>query len=201
MTYLDQFMESISFLSEIDPGSVPHHSLIDIREELADCWLERDEACYQQVVSFIRHASAHYMDHLTTDLVVSRCHSVSTGFLESYQRHHIGAGYPLFITIGNVFYRGTPLYRHDRDDLKQLIESDADLSVLLDTHVWLTLDNMLVIDLAIAATLRSRFGLDPKEEVPSPLFWREDWNSDFVYQPLLVDNRFMYRVDRTGDAR
>ena len=55
---------------------------------------------------------------------------------------------------------------------------------------------MTVIDLTIMETLAHRGEIKESELKENPIvIWREDIDSDFNYEPFLVDNEFANRVD------
>jgi len=63
----------------------------------------------------------------------------------------------------------------------------------LPVHVWLTVEDMTVLDLTILASLRHRGQYEGHSE--GMLVWKANDPGDFLFEPLLVDNLFATRVD------
>jgi hypothetical protein len=125
------------------------------------------------------------------------CHAISHGFAESLQLLPLGQELPLAITIGNVSYRGTSLYQVTYEKIDAIISHGFDASKTVDVHVWITLQDMTVVDLSLLSTLAAMGLTDSlSPSADQVLIWREDSVSDFEYEPLLVDNEFFLKVER-----
>ncbi|MGK0446908.1 MAG: hypothetical protein ACJA2M_000678 [Polaribacter sp.] len=67
----------------------------------------------------------------------------------------------------------------------------------LPLHVWLTLPNLTIIDLTIIPTLVDKgIELTLQEKAEKVIIWKENEPSNLRYEPLLVDNSFMHRIDK-----
>lgn len=124
------------------------------------------------------------------------CHAISQSFYENYNKTKYGDAFPLNITIGNVYYKGKNIYNTNQDKIRSIIHGGRQLDKDLGVHVWLTLENMTVIDLTVLPTLSKKKLFKLKSKSNGILIWREDVKSNFYYEPLLVDNKFMHRVDK-----
>jgi len=123
------------------------------------------------------------------------CHATSHGFALSLSKL-MGNAAPVAITIGNVMYKGKNLYLSTRESIQNLIQRGFDQSSTVDTHVWLTLPNMQVIDLTIIPTLKAMGIYEPSSLTERQvLCWREDELGDFDFDPILVDNDFFNKVE------
>lgn len=67
----------------------------------------------------------------------------------------------------------------------------------LELHVWLTFQNMTVLDLTIVPTLIYK-GLADLEEFGGCQYviWKEGKREDLDYIPFLQHNNFLYLVDK-----
>lgn len=99
----------------------------------------------------------------------------------------------LSLTVGSVRFKGEPVFETTRAAIAGLIAAGGAPAIDLPVHVWLTLDDLTVIDLSIVPTL-VKYGSLPAD-TPPVLFWREDAAGDFAFEPLLVDNLFFERID------
>ena len=125
------------------------------------------------------------------------CHSISHGFAETLQQTDLADELPIAMTIGNVWFRNQNVYGVTRERIERTIVEGFDPDKTIDLHVWLTLSDMTVVDLSILSTLPA-LGLSASipQDGSSVLIWREDQQSDFIYEPLLVDNQFFSKVER-----
>jgi hypothetical protein len=196
MPYLDQFVSALQFLPEIsDEHSGGVQDEVTLKSVLTDLQSQRQSGVYDEVLELIKKLSTIVIGTLSPEDVVNKCHAVSQSLFEKYNNLASGS-FQLCITVGNVIYKGDNLYNLTKDGLRGIIEKGPSAIGSLDLHVWLTLEDMTVIDLSIIPTLVHRGEL-PESALADPiLFWHEGMDSDFEYQPILVDNGFMYKVDR-----
>jgi hypothetical protein len=152
---------------------------------------------YLQVKSRLLQPFAEYYvkTHPARGGVANACHAVSAGFRESWGNLEVAAAFPLTVTIGNVYFRGDNIYKVTFPRLTEILRLGPQAGQTLDVHVWLTCDNLEVIDLTIKSTLLRRRKLNPKKVKSPVLFWSEDEPGDFSYEPLLIDNDFFAKVD------
>ncbi|EKF74514.1 hypothetical protein A11A3_07805 [Alcanivorax hongdengensis A-11-3] len=196
MSYLSQFVASLRFLEEFNEeykaGAPDEDTLRDVLSELES---RHDDPLYNDVLAAIRSLSKGVLAKYRKEDVVNKCHAVSQSLWETCA-NIFPPEVRLNITVGNVFYKGNNLYNLTKDSLREIIKQGPAAVGSLDVHVWLTLEEMTVIDLSIIPTLVHRGEL-PESALADPiLFWREGIESDFEFQPILVDNEFMHRVDR-----
>jgi hypothetical protein len=131
--------------------------------------------------------------------LANRCHAVSHGFLKTWQSHPVSTQHPLFVTVGNVHFRGEDIYGLTPDKLRAILAEGRKPRHNLDFHVWLTWADMTVFDLSILPSLAAMGRLAPGEASAGVVVWREDQPGDFHFEPLLVDNDFFLKVD-TGST-
>lgn len=196
MSYIDKFIEGLQFLAKVDKGARKE------MEEPSRCRgtieaLQTPEMreLYVKPVDTLTLFAERYADNYPGNLAHS-CHSVSHGFLKSWENSDLGGALPLAVTIGNVHYKGQNIYNVSKSALKRILNVGHNTNEKLNVHVWLTLDNMTVFDLTILASLAAMEIIPPLQEEESPvLVWREDSPGEFNYEPLLIDNTFFDLVD------
>jgi hypothetical protein len=198
MSYLDEFVESLRHLESFNKGfRGQNKDFFLIKKTLSEFWKMRDEDPYTSMRVVLEHLSSTYVKGIPQESIVNKCHAISQGFWEIFQSSELAIGFSLNITIGNVIYENNNLYNLDKSRLKIIMNQGHLLSESLDAHVWLTFEDMTVVDLTIMPTLFFRGMVSEKEWLENPVvIWREDIESPLKYQPLLVDNEFMYRVDK-----
>ena len=126
--------------------------------------------------------------------IANACHSVSHAFRENFRRlPEVGSLFALAITVGNVYYRGENIYQASHDSIRDLIRTGPRDGEELPVHVWLTLEDMTVLDLTILSSLRQQGRHDGDQD--GMLVWKASDPGDFYFEPLLVDNLFATRVD------
>jgi len=127
--------------------------------------------------------------------IAHSCHAISCAFVNTLT--DIMSSVPCAITIGDVWVRGEKKYGVTRQKIDQLIRNGFDKSKFVDAHVWITFSDMTVFDLTLLHTLRADEGHSPDVFSESEfLIWRETEPSDYIYEPLLVDNNFFDKVER-----
>lgn len=190
--YVDQFIDALRFYTELhsDFGATPNF------EQLRETFLQNQgpdlAENYDQIHRFLLQFGEHYVAQYPSDVAHS-CHAVSHGFYETWKNFEWGEAFPLSVTIGNVYYKGENIYNTSKDAIAQITKNGFQRGEAVDAHVWLTLDDMTVIDLTILSTLHARGILAAS---PSRfLLWREEIPTDFVFEPILVDNAFFGRID------
>jgi len=198
VTYLEQFYRAILYLERFDKGLRKQpNDYLALKESLEAFWDQREHETYDLTLKLINTIGKNMIDSIGSDILINKCHAISHSLRLNYY------GYPAInkpivdITIGNVFYKDDNLYNLSKAKLKRIITEGPSTNKALDVHVWLTMENMTVIDPTIMRTLvhRDEIPIRKYEEDPI-LIWREDVSSDFRYEPMLVDNEFFYRVDK-----
>ncbi len=197
MNYLENFVNGLEELTRYNKEfkkSNPNFS--EIQKTLSEFSSQRNNEPYPDIRKIIHELAIQYVKNAPVGQVVNKCHSISHGFWEGFRNSELAKVFSLNITVGNIFYKNKNIYDLSKSKLKKIIRQGQVLSDTLDVHVWLTLNDLTVLDLTIIPTLVQQ-GLLPKEELTkSPvLVWHESELSNFSFQPLLVDNDFMHRVD------
>ncbi|WP_439892840.1 hypothetical protein ACS7SF_23210 (plasmid) [Ralstonia sp. 25C] len=193
-TYLDQFIESVRYLETFQPGQRLDYAAM--RRGLLGFQAPRKAQTYQSLLdgvllplstSFLARSPLH---------VAHACHSVSHAFRHNFRSlPDVGHAFELALTVGNVYYRGENIYQASRSCIRDLILRGPRNGEELPVHVWLTLEDMTILDLTILASLRHHGRYDGESD--RMLVWKENEPSDFHFEPLLVDNLFATRVDDT----
>jgi len=192
MPYLDQFITAIAFLEEFEKPTTPIDKAA-AREYLIEFQSTRMQRANELVLRAARQLAQRYVER-TPDPLANRCHTVSYSFRETFLMNPLFGGVPHdpCITVGNVFHRGVSLFPTTRDSLRAMIEAGPQPGRDMATHVWITFPDMTVFDLTLLPTLRRRGDHDGPDDL---LVWHPSAPGDFVFEPLLVDNRFPERVD------
>jgi len=190
MSYLNQFISAWKFGHTFNSQVRPTHDQVTTLRAQVTAVLETE---YKQWL----HAQATgFAEGIPPRHVINRCHAISQSFFENYGRHGAATSYPIFVTVGNVFYQGLDIYGLSKNELRAIISQGPTTRETLGVHVWLTLSDSTVMDLTLIPTLRAR-GILPAgtRELGSVLMWNEANPGPFRFRPLLVDNQFLYRVD------
>jgi hypothetical protein len=194
MSYLDQYVDAVRFLGEFEPEFAARFDHAAIRKALDDFQSPIMKPEYATLVGrVIAPFGEIHVSKAPVD-VERACHTVSHGFRENFKSLSVGGAFELAITVGNVFFREENIYNVTREEVRRQIHGGPRGGHDLPVHVWLTLEDMTVIDLTVLTTLR-RKGIDISTPKGSVLVWRESDKSDFRFEPLLVDNLFATRVD------
>lgn len=198
MSYLEQFIDAVQFKRKIDRTFRPTTDQISALHKM---FTEQSLAASSEELLHMREliwsSATRDTDHLPMPRLINQCHAVSQSYFERYEQTEFGERLPLYITIGNVFFQGHNVYGLSKSKLRTIVNRGPDAREKLDVHVWLTLSDMSVMDLTIVPTLKAR-GLitADSDEFDRVLMWDENTPGPFRYEPLLVDNDFLYRVDR-----
>jgi hypothetical protein len=105
-------------------------------------------------------------------------------------------GLPPNETVGNVYLGDRNLFPTAQDGLRLLSAREKQLHEELRLYAWLTLNNMTLVDLTRPSYLRSK-GVQPPHVSSGShaIIWREAEAKKLRYEPLLVDNHLLGRID------
>jgi len=193
MSYLDQFVSALRFYFDLNPDEDVRPDFNRLQRHFQQARSANPASSHAITKAFLARLADRFVDGYPGD-IAHACHAASAGFLASW-----GASRPpglpgtLSITVGSVRFKGRHVFQTTRNAIAQLIDAGRAPGADLPVHVWLTLDDMTVIDLSIVATL-IKYG-ELSAGAPPVLFWRDDAPGDFVFEPLLVDNLFFQRID------
>lgn len=198
MSYTTQYIDSLRFLGQIEPESTPPEDyllrLVETLKEIDDDPILVD--AYRQGLELLEGLAVLWLEAMPYD-PQHKCHSLAQGFLETWASTPYGDITPLAITIGNVYYQGQSIYDVTRESIVEAIRIGP-TTAKLPMHVWLTRDDMTVIDFAIKPSLVA-MGMMPASQPDTTdsqiLVWSEKDPGDFIFEPLLVHNNFFYLVD------
>lgn len=186
MIYRKQFQQAIEAHKAIFPNETAPTAPVSIDEP------KLPEALLGFARSFVEKVPLEHR--------VKKCHAVATSFRQALAQTPTPFDIDLAVTIGNVSYGGETLFTAEPVDLasiEKLIAEGPDSTSPMNAHVWLTANNMVVVDLNVAAWLREVKGMDTDGGV---VLHHEGDGSGLVYEPLLVDNDFLFRVDRVKET-
>jgi hypothetical protein len=187
-SYMSRFADAIEFKAQLDGAQLDKDELIrNISNHCTQITIDMPS-----LMGFAIHYAGNCAER---GPIEHSCHATSHGFALSLS-NLMGNAAPVAITIGNVVYKGKNLYSSTRGSIQNLVQRGFDQSSTIDTHVWLTLSNMQVIDLTIIPTLKA-MGIyeSPPLMEHKVLCWREDELGDFDFEPILVDNDFFNKVE------
>lgn len=200
--YTKHFINALRFLSKIDKSyrktqpdylqiekDISNNKEGDLREE------------YDSIREELLKPSAEDYLYKQNNELANSCHGLSHAFrlvwesLTHNSGYNIGTDYPLFVTIGNIYYKNENIYNLSKSSLKKILNEGNATDKTLDVHVWLTWQDMTVVDLSIISTLIRREKMDSPDDGSLALIWTEDNPGDFWFEPILVDNNFFNKVD------
>ena len=139
----------------------------------------------------------HYLESFPAGRsIANSCHATSHAFAVTVKALELDDEIPMAITIGNVYFKNKNIYGVTRERIEQILTKGFEPGRTIDVHVWLTLPDMTVLDLTILSTLFAR-GLTEVEAALDKrvLVWSPETQSDYRFEPLLVDNDFFLKVD------
>lgn len=190
--YFDQFIDAIRYLETFQPAPRPNYAAM--RRGLLNFQSSANAPTYQSLLHEVLLPFSTSFLARSPFKVAHACHSVSHAFRHNFRSlPEVGDAFELAITIGNVYYRGENIYHANRDRIRDLILRGPRAGEELPVHVWLTLEDMTVLDLTVLASLRHQGRYDGERD--GMLVWKESEPGDFFFEPLLVDNLFATRVD------
>lgn len=194
-SYSDQFIDAVRFFTELNGGKPDYNALrAHIKCKQSNSAKSQSEIWVERIAKF---AEFIVQDRVRNGFeVINNCHTLADDILTNWQKISGAGQAPLAITIGNIFYKGDCVYNVSETVIKRILNEGVISDKPLDVHVWLTLENMSVIDPTFLCTLAVR-NIDISPYGASPvLVWNENIPSDFRYEPILVDNDFYSKVDR-----
>ena len=196
MSYRSQFIDSLRFLGQIEPESfMPEDQLRGIEEVIVMTQTDPDVVeAYDQGLKLLAALGEQWIKSMPYG-PQHKCHSLAQGFMSTWSSTPFAEAAPLAMTIGNVYYKGQNIYETTRDSIVEAIRIGP-TTEKLPMHVWLTRDDMTVIDFAIQPSLTAMGLMEPVAAGEPPLLvWKETDPGDFHYEPLLVHNNFFHLVD------
>jgi hypothetical protein len=193
MSYLDQFVSALRFYFELNPAEPAPCDFDDLRQHFLHQQSSAQAPSMANTRKFLTLLAERFVEGYPGD-IAHACHAASAGFLHSWNASRLpGLPGTLSLTVGSVYFKGEPVFETTRAAIAGLIAAGRAPAIDLPVHVWLTLDDLTVIDLSIVPTL-VKYGRLPAD-TPPVLFWRENAAGAFVFDPLLVDNLFFERID------
>lgn len=203
MTYQEQFFAAVELLGVLDRAYYTPARMAGMRDYLLDSTSGRHALVYDQLVAqFPTIARQFVRPHDPIHELGRRCHSYSDLFNDTWRKRG-GEKAPWFLlTVGEVKFRGESVYEVTEQKVITTFQRGFQREEALDVHVWLTFEDMTIVDLTIMASLLRLGWIDRKHYKQSPVVvGKAAQLADFEYQPLLVDNDFARRIDQLEWAR
>ena len=195
MAYFDQFISALHYYFELNPSETAP-DFDRLRQHFIRSQSPLLAPSFDETKQFTAWIADRFVGRYPGELAHA-CHAASAGFMKSWELSRpVDLHGTLAITIGSVRFRGRPVFETTRDEVAKLVHAGRQSGNDVPVHVWLTLDDLTVIDLTLISTLI--MSGDLPADAPPVLFWREDCPSEFSFEPVLVDNLFFERID-TGD--
>ena len=183
--YKDEFLKAVSLGNSI----TPRHSfpIVDLRKYLNKSTKKiPNEKYYEHVKNLVlRYFCANDFIHPSHKCLEYSARALQ--LIEDAQDQDISPPVPVFLTIGNVKYKGKYIdaYKVSEKDIKSLVEVGPNNSKI-NLHAWVTLYDLTVFDLTLQYTLYEQGEFEGK---PSVLIGQND-KSDFEFEPIVVNNLF-----------
>ena len=199
MTYKEQFVDACRYFHEISSEDCRmQQSSEEIASVIDELQSPEHASMYRKAARFVEVISDFYLKNLTRDEIANKCHVVSSGVNDLYMQTEAGEACPLAITIGTVRYKDELMYETSKEEIAEIWHKGRTREVL-NVHVWLTLENMAIIDPSINFTLARRGKIKEKVLNRNPTrVINLGEKTDFEYLPMLVDNQFAHKVDEIG---
>ena len=162
-SYLEQFVESMRYLEVFQSESVPDYT--EIRRALLSFQSAGNAPMYRRLLEdVLLPLGSSFLANSPLN-VANSCHSVSHAFRHNFRNlPGVGEMFELAVTVGNVYYRGENIYQTSRESIRELIMQGPRDGEELPVHVWLTVEDMTVLDLTILASLRHRGQFDGRSD-------------------------------------
>ncbi len=201
LEYLKKFVSSLKFLEEFNKEYRKQGNNFELIEHslLKFCSTE-NENMYSFIRAKIEKTAHHFINRIPVENLINNCHIVSSDFYKYWKSVEPSNAFSIDVTIGNVYYQGKSMYDLSKSKLKTIINQGFQPDKELPVHVWLTLEDMTIFDLTIIPTLVAKGMLNLNEAKKTVLVWRENNPSDFYFEPFLIDNDFIDRVDKRKDV-
>jgi hypothetical protein len=191
--YFDAIIRSLALESGEEDLDVSGFTLESFRADTRQFQIGIGQREYTKIKRELSAFARYYLKNIPTQVAHS-CHAISHGFRETWTPGKHGEQFPLTVTIGNVYFSGQNIYGATPKTVLDLIAAGPVAGEDLPVHVWLTLDDMTVLDLTILQSL-PRLGFGNIQQDSPVLVWDERMTSHFDYEPLFIHNHFFNLVD------
>lgn len=197
--YSGNFLKGIDLAGTIDPIFAADSGKIDsFKSYIVDAISGRHDDIYDKVRPILAgHAHRFVAAHDPHKELGRRCHVFSDHFNRAWRASLPNNPIWLLLTIGDVKHRGESVYDVSEFDVVQAAKCGFRPDEPLRVHVWLTLEDMTIIDLTLMASLLRLKWVSESEYKEMPVvIGKPDELADFEYTPYLVDNDFVSRVEQ-----
>jgi hypothetical protein len=198
MDYVSKFIAAMSFAGEIDPNrKVNNNRLVEIEKYYRELMKNRELRLY---VNNVVSESARQCVRGAPFSLADQCHNISQTFFERSTSMGLTEFCGMAVTVGDVVFKGKRIYGATPESVKEVIHKGFAPEEPLNLHVWITLANMTVVDLAIIPTLVSKGVATTKDfKGKDIVVWKESKGQSLEYIPILHDDNFLYKVDKIKD--
>jgi hypothetical protein len=195
--YRQHFLAGIEFLGEVDCRSDRKAIALE-RDFVASFDLGEDRASNRAVITMAAQMAREWLrPHDPWRVIGRRCHDFSHGFHRLWRDKAGGALMQLWVTVGEVRYRGESVYGIDRAKIDECVRSGLGADKPVGVHVWLTFEDMSILDLTIMASLLRLGRVSPDQYMRMPVVCgRPEELEGLEFIPYLVDDDFRERVGR-----
>src|SRR5690606_3528651 len=148
MSYLENFIESMKYLEEFDEeAKLAKPSYEQVKRTIASRAIAHREND-DRFTEMVYECASEFIEHCPYSFA-NLCHSASQMFYERWSQHPVSQIFPVAVTIGHIAYKEVEIYKVTKESIKNTISEGFQPNRELYVHVWLTLPNMKVLDLAI----------------------------------------------------
>ena len=200
--YRQRFIAGMDLLAELDSRCDRDEVARDKRHVEA-VGLGENLETYRAVVSTAAFMARQWLrPHDPWEVVGRRCLDFSHGFHRLWEERTKGALLKAWLTVGDVRNRGESIHGADRAKVERRVRRGLAADAPPDVHVWLTFEDMSVLDVTIMAALLRLGRVSPEQYMRNPVvFGRPEALGDFQFVPILVDDDFRAKVERRTPPR
>ena len=200
MTFEQQFTRGIEYRTHFDPDFKLDEKA---KAQLEATFSKTSEQALQEPFFSIRQkicslAQIYAADNSAKPFAY-QCLADSHTFLTACLQQGIVDKRYMTLTIGDVSVDGQRLYDVSRETLRSAVATSISTFEEPAFHVWLTLVDMTVIDLTIVSQLIGLQLMPAAENSEQSLtVWRPERRGRLDYHPVLIDDDFLSRLQRSA---
>jgi len=200
MSFEEKFTLGIEYRKRFDPA----FRLDDnARRLLQKTFTETSEKAMNEPFFSIRQGvcseAAKYAANNSVEPYAYQCLADSHTFLMACLDQKFLDERYMTLTVGDVSFDGESLFKTTRQTIEDCVANGISTVDQPGFHVWLTLVDMTIIDLTIVRMLAGERKLrapDPHAPEQWLNVWRPERKGRFDYHPILIDDDFLYRLQK-----
>lgn len=198
MTYQEQFFASVELIGVLEREYCTPDRMANLRDYLLESTSEKRAPKYQEFVPDLPKIARRFIrGHDPISELGRRCHIYSDQFNRAFRARAGSGAACFFLTIGEVKFRRKSVYDITEQTVITVFRRGFQPDEELGVHVWLTFEEMTIVDLTIMASLLRIGWIEQSEYDRNPVVvGKAAQLAEFEYKPFLVDNDFAARVDR-----